>query len=125
MSFQCEVIVDSAISLKNLKNFIFAFQILFVYVSFYNVVAKADIVWFSSSILRKISKTVYTCAYIKFFLKEYCSGLVEGVDLIFRIVCQISGQDNVRYKIQKPYRHFQIKKFCSCQSKRLLSKYLF
>ena len=35
------------------------------------------------------------CADIKFFLKKYCSGLVEDLDLIFRIVCQISGQDNV------------------------------
>ena len=24
--------------------------------------------------------------------------LIEGIDLIFRIVCQISGQDNVSYK---------------------------
>ena len=46
--------------------------------------------------------TVHTCAYVK-FLKKYCSGLVEGVDLIFRIVCQISGQDNVGYKIRKSY----------------------
>ena len=41
-------------------------------------------------------------------------GLVEGVDLIFRIVFQISGQDNASYKIQKSYWHFQIKKFCFC-----------
>ena len=45
------------------------------------------------------------CAYIKFFLKKYCSGLVEGVNLIFRIVCQISGQDNIsanpKIKLQK------------------------
>ena len=34
--------------------------------------------------------------------------------MIFRIVCQISGQDNVSYKFRKSYGHFQIKKFCSC-----------
>ena len=34
-------------------------------------------------------------AHTKLFLKKYCSGLVEGVDLIFRIVYQISGQDDV------------------------------
>ena len=46
-------------------------------------------------------------AYIKFFLKKnYCSELVEGVDLIFRLMCQISGLDNVSYKIQTSYRHF-------------------
>ena len=44
--------------------------------------------------------------------KKYFSGLVEGVDLIFWIVCQISDQDNVGYKIRKSYWHFQIKKFC-------------
>ena len=71
---------------------------------------------------------------MKFFLK-ILQWLVEGVDVIFRIVCQISGQDNVRCKIQKSNWHFHIKKFCSnyvecryyCynQSKRLLSKCLF
>ena len=54
------------------------------------------------------------CLY-KILLKKYCSGLVEGVGLIFRLVCQISGQDNVSYKIQKSYWHFQIKKVCSVQ----------
>ena len=34
---------------------------------------------------------------IKILRKKYCSGLVENVDLIFKIVCQISGQDNVAY----------------------------
>ena len=34
------------------------------------------------------------CLY-KILLKKYCVGLVEGVDLIFKRVCQISGQDNV------------------------------
>ena len=48
----------------------------------------------------------------KILLKKYCSGLVEGVDLILRIVCQISGRGNVSYKFQKSYWHFQIKKFC-------------
>ena len=38
------------------------------------------------------------CFY-KSFLKKYCSGLIE--DLIFGIVCQISGLGNVSYKIQK------------------------
>ena len=33
--------------------------------------------------------------YIKFFLKKYCSELVEGVDLIFGILRQIFGQDDV------------------------------
>ena len=28
---------------------------------------------------------------MKILLRKYCSGLVEGVDLIFRILCQISG----------------------------------
>ena len=61
-------------------------------------------------------------------LKKHFIGLVEGVDLIFRIVRQISDQDNVSYKIQKSYWYFQIKKFCFCRfccfnrSKRLLSK---
>ena len=27
--------------------------------------------------------------------KKYCSGLVDGVDLIFSIVCQISGHNIV------------------------------
>ena len=44
--------------------------------------------------------------------KKNCSEIVEGGDLIFRIVRQISDQDNVSYKIQKSYWHFQIKKFC-------------
>ena len=48
----------------------------------------------------------------KILFKKYCSGLVEGVDLIFRILCQTSGQDNVSYEIRKPYWHFQMKKFC-------------
>ena len=39
-----------------------------------------------------------------------------GVDLIFRIVCQISGQDNVSWKIQKSYWHFLIKSFYFCVS---------
>ena len=30
-----------------------------------------------------------------------CSVLVEGVDLSSRIMCQIFGQDNLSYKIQK------------------------
>ena len=47
-----------------------------------------------------------------------CSGLVEGVDLIFRIVCQISGQDNVSCKIQKSYWRFQIKSAGFCDSIR-------
>ena len=34
------------------------------------------------------------CVYEILFNKKYCSGLVESVDLIFRIVCQIFGQDN-------------------------------
>ena len=46
--------------------------------------------------------TVHTCAYVK-FLKKYCSALVKGLDLVFRIVRQISGQDNVGYKIRKSY----------------------
>ena len=46
-------------------------------------------------------------------LKGYCCGLVEGVDLVFRIVFQISDQDNVSYKIQKSFWHFQIKNFVS------------
>ena len=41
------------------------------------------------------------CLY-KILLKKYCVGLVEGVDLIFRRVCQISGQDNV-VQIQKSH----------------------
>ena len=45
----------------------------------------------------------------KFFLKGYCSGLVEGVDLILRAVCQISGRDNVSYNNQNSYWYFQIK----------------
>ena len=45
------------------------------------------------SILIKISRTLHTCVYIKFFLKKYRSGLVKGVDLIFRTECQISGQN--------------------------------
>ena len=60
--------------------------------------------------------------------KKYCGGLVEGVDLIFRIVSQISGQNDVSYKIQKLYWQFQIKKFYSCVligAKGYCPKYLF
>ena len=49
----------------------------------------------------------------KILPKKNYSGLVEGADLIFRIVCQVSGQDNVSYKSE------------NCIGKRLLSKYLF
>ena len=48
--------------------------------------------------MRKISRSVYTCAsclYKILLKKKYCSGLVESVYLILGIVCQISGQDNV------------------------------
>ena len=48
---------------------------------------------------------------MKLFLKKYCSRLVEGVNLIFRIVSQISCEDNVSLKPEN-----QI-------GKRLLSKY--
>ena len=71
------------------------------------------------------------CLYKILLKKNYCRGLVDGVDIGFRIVCQISGQDNVSYKIQKSYWHFQSKKFgffCFCcfnWSKKLQSKYLF
>ena len=41
----------------------------------------------------------YACADIKFFLKKYCTGLVEGVDLIFRLMCLISCQNNVSNKL--------------------------
>ena len=37
------------------------------------------------------------CLYKILEKKKNNSGLVEGVDLIFRIVFQISGQDNVSY----------------------------
>ena len=61
--------------------------------------AKAGIVLIWSFNFEKNQyRTVHTCAYIKFFLKKYSSGLVEGVGYIFRIVCQISGQDNTSYK---------------------------
>ena len=59
------------------------------------------------------------------------SGPVKRVDLILRIVSQISGQDNVSYKIRKSYWHFQVNKFCAYRfcsfnrSKKLLSKYLY
>ena len=59
----------------------------------------------------------------KILLKnKYRSGLVEEVGLIFRVVCQISGQDNASYKIHKSYRHFQFQKVCSsfCQMLFLL-----
>ena len=36
-----------------------------------------------------------TFTYIKFFSKKYCSGLVEGLDLIFEIISQSSGQENI------------------------------
>ena len=34
--------------------------------------------------------------------------------MIFRIVCQISGQGNVSCKIHKSYWHFLIESFCFC-----------
>ena len=55
------------------------------------------------------------CLY-KILLKKNIAGIVESVVLIFRIVCHISGLDNVSYKVQKSYRHFQIKTFCFCVS---------
>ena len=61
--------------------------------------------------MRKISKSVHTSANINFFLKKCCSGLVEGVDLIFRIVCQISGQDNVIYESENLIGIFRSKIF--------------
>ena len=49
------------------------------------------------------------CLY-KILLKTILQwATVKRVDLIFRIVCQISGQDNVNYKILKSFWHFQIK----------------
>ena len=48
----------------------------------------------------------------KILLEQYCRRLVEGVDLIFMIVCQIFGQETVSSKIQKSYWRFQIKKYC-------------
>ena len=55
------------------------------------------------------------CWY-KIRLKKMLQGASWGVDLIFRIVCQISGQDNVSCKIQKSCWHFQIKSFYFCAS---------
>ena len=55
------------------------------------------------------------CWY-KIRLKKILQWASWGVDLIFRIVCQISGQDNVSCKIQKSYWHFQIKSFYFCVS---------
>ena len=43
-----------------------------------------------------------------------------SVDLIFRVMCQISAQDNVSNKIQISNCHFQIKKFSSCVSADLI-----
>ena len=37
------------------------------------------------------------CLYQILLKKNYCSGLVEGVDLVIRMVCQIFGQDNASY----------------------------
>ena len=45
------------------------------------------------------------CLY-KILFKKIMQWLVEVVDLIFRIVCQISGQGNASYKIQKSDWHF-------------------
>ena len=50
------------------------------------------------------------CWY-KIRLKKLLQWASWGVDLIFRIACQISGQDNVSCKIEKSYWHFQIKSF--------------
>ena len=55
------------------------------------------------------------CWY-KVRLKKILQWASLGVDLIFRIECQISGQDDVSRKIQKPYWHFQIKSFYFCVS---------
>ena len=55
------------------------------------------------------------CWY-KIRLKNIVLWASWGVNLISRIVCQISGQDNVSCKIQKLYWHFQIKSFCFCVS---------
>ena len=47
-----------------------------------------------------------------FSSEKYCRGLVEGADLkLRRYVCQISGQNNVRSKIQKSLLDFRIKNF--------------
>ena len=63
------------------------------------LIVKAGIDLICSKILRKIRRTVHIMHLYKILLKKsYCSGLVEGVDLIFRIVCQISGQDKVTHK---------------------------
>ena len=67
--------------------------------------------------------------WCKIRLKKILQWDTLGVDLIFRIVCQISGQDNV-LKLQNPkiILAFSDQKFlflCFNGSKRLLSKYLF
>ena len=69
---------------------------------------------------------------LNLFFKKYCCGLVEGVDLIFRIVCQISGQDTVTQvtnpKIILAFSDLEVLFLCYCcfnRSKRLPSKYLF
>ena len=49
-------------------------------------------------------------------LKKILQWASWDVDLIFRIVCQISGQDNVSCQIQNSYWHFQIKSFYFCVS---------
>ena len=46
-----------------------------------------------------------------FSLKKYCSGVVEGVDLIFRIVCQVSDQDNIVTKSKNHIGSFGSKSF--------------
>ena len=38
------------------------------------------------------------CFYKTILKKNIAVGIVEDVDLIFRIVCQISGQGNISYK---------------------------
>ena len=48
-------------------------------------------------------------SWYKNLFKKYCS----GVDMIFRIVCQISGQDNVSCKIQTHIGIFRSKVFVS------------
>ena len=60
--------------------------------------------------LYKAKLTIHSLS-IKPFFKKYCNGLVESVDLIFRILCQISGQDNIGYKFQNHIGTFRSKSF--------------
>ena len=56
------------------------------------------------------------CLYKNSSYEKYYRGLVEGVDLVLRIVCQISGQDNAKFQNPKLILAFQVKKFCSEQN---------